>query len=91
MRKKVCRCLCMTPGGVPDASKITRFKQELCEHLSSMFEQLAELTEPICSQMDGELADILVFDTTGTENYVAENNPKFMNRKLLQAKWTLTS
>ena len=74
-------------GRVPDASKITRFKQDFCDHLSGMFERLVELTEPICRQMDEELADMLVFDTTGIENHVAENNPKFMDRKLSQAKW----
>lgn len=36
--------------------------------------------------MDAELADCLVFDTTGIESHVAENNPKFLNGKLSQAK-----
>ena len=36
--------------------------------------------------MDAELADCLIFDTTGIESYVAENNPKFMTSKLRQAK-----
>ena len=28
----------------------------------------------------------MIYDTTGVEPYVAENNPKFMNSKLKQAK-----
>ena len=31
-------------------------------------------------------ADYLIFDTTGIEPYVAENNPKFLNTKLKEAK-----
>jgi hypothetical protein len=55
-------------------------------YLSEIFEQLVELTEPICRKIDAELADELIFDTTGIESHVAENNPKFMSSKLRQAK-----
>lgn len=72
---------------VPDAAKLTRFKQEFQIYLEDMFEKLVELTEPICRKMDAELADCLIFDTTGIESYVAENNPKFFNSKLNQAKY----
>jgi hypothetical protein len=71
---------------VPDAAKLTRFKQDFCGHIRSVFERLVELTEPICREMDTALADLLVFDTTGVESYVTENNPKFMAAKLRQAK-----
>ena len=71
---------------VPDAAKITRFKQEFIVYIEEVFDTLVEQTEPICRQMDKELADCLVFDTTGIESYVAENNPKFLNGKLSQAK-----
>ena len=67
---------------VPDASKLTRFKQDFCGHIRSVFERLVELTEPICREMDQALADMLIFDTTGIESYVAENNPKFPNTKV---------
>jgi len=66
---------------VPDASKLTRFKQTFCDHLRTVFERLVDLTEPICRQMDKALADLLIFDTTGIESYVAENNPKFPRNK----------
>lgn len=71
---------------VPDASKITRFKQDFIGHLEALFARLVDLTEPICREMNKELADCLIFDTTGVESYVKENNPKFMSAKLKQAK-----
>ena len=33
---------------VPDASKFTRFKQDFLMDLQSMFDNLVEVTEPIC-------------------------------------------
>jgi len=71
---------------VPDASKLTRFKQDFCAYIRLVFERLVELTEPICREMDAALADMLIFDTTGIESYVAENNPKYMTLKGKQAK-----
>ena len=71
---------------VPDAAKLTRFKQEFLPYIAELFEGLVELTEPICREMDDELADNLIFDTTGFESYVSENNPQFFNTKLRQAK-----
>ena len=61
---------------VPDASKLTRFKQDFCGYIRQVFERLVELTEPICREMDAALADMLIKDTTGIVAYVAENNPK---------------
>jgi hypothetical protein len=71
---------------VPDAGKLTRFKQEFCDWLRQIFERLVELTEPICREMDAALADMLIEDTTGVESYVTENNPKFAMLKERQAK-----
>lgn len=71
---------------VPDASKITRFKQDFGVYLGELFDRLVDITDPICRAMDAELADCLIFDTTGIESYVTENNPKFMSTKLRQAK-----
>ena len=67
---------------VPDAAKLTRFKQNFCDHIRDVFERLVDLTEPICREMDKALADLLIFDTTGIESYVAENNPKFPNTQV---------
>lgn len=69
---------------VPDASKLTRFKQTFCGHLRDVFERLVDLTEPICREMDKALADLLIFDTTGIESFVAENNPKFPRNKAVK-------
>lgn len=71
---------------VPDASKITRFKQDFCEYIRDVFERLVDMTEPICAEMDKALADMLVYDTTGIKSYVAENNPKFMNKMVSQLR-----
>lgn len=71
---------------VPDAAKLTRFKQDFCEYIRDVFERLVDMTEPICAEMDKALADMLVFDTTGLESYVAENNPKFMGKLAAQSR-----
>jgi hypothetical protein len=71
---------------VPDAGKLTLFKQDFCGWLRRVFERLVEFTEPICREMDAALADMLIKDTTGIESYVTENNPKFVLLKEKQAK-----
>jgi hypothetical protein len=71
---------------VPDASKITLFKQDFVAHIKMMFDRLVDMTEPICHEIDGKKADYLIYDPTGIKVQVAENNPKFLNAKLLQAK-----
>ena len=71
---------------VPDAAKLTRFKQDFLPYITEVFERLVDITEPICRALDAELADSLIFDTTGIESYVTENNPKFFHSKLNQAK-----
>ena len=71
---------------VPDASKITRFRQDFVGYVEKMFENLVEVTEPICREIDAKKADYLIYDSTGIEAYVAENNPKFLNAKLNNAK-----
>ena len=49
---------------VPDAAKLTRFKQDFLPYIMEVFERLVELTEPICREMDAELAGSLIYDTT---------------------------
>lgn len=71
---------------VPDASRLTRFKQDYCEFLVAVFERLVDMTEPICREISEKKADYLIFDTTGIEANVSENNPKFLNTKLKEAK-----
>jgi len=71
---------------VPDASKITRFKQDFVDYIEKVFKNMVEITEPICRELDSKKADYLIYDLTGIEAHVAENNPKFLNAKLMQAK-----
>lgn len=71
---------------VPDASKFTRFKQDFLMDLQSVFHRLVDLTEPICQQLDSEKASMVLFDTSGIEAWVTENNPKYANRIIKQLK-----
>ena len=71
---------------VPDASKITRFKQDFLDDLQSVFDNLVDATEPICQDIDKNLSSMLLFDTSGIEAYVTENNPKYANRIIRQLK-----
>jgi len=71
---------------VPDASKITRFKQDFLEDLQLVFDNLVDVTEPICQAIDPAKADMTIFDSSGIEAFVAENNPKYANRIIKQLK-----
>lgn len=71
---------------VPDASKITRFKQDFLEYLQAVFNQLVDVTEPICQTIDSAKADMTIFDSSGIEAFVTENNPKYANRIIKQLK-----
>ena len=71
---------------VPDASKFTRFKQDFLPDLQSMFDRLVDLTEPIFQRIDKEKSSMLLFDTSGIEALVTENNPKYANRIIKQLK-----
>lgn len=76
---------------VPDASKITRFKQDFIDDLQVFFDSLVDLTEPILQEINVERASMSMFDTTGLEAYVTENNPKYANQKIRQLKaWAKT-
>ena len=71
---------------VPDASKITRFKQDFLDDLQLVFDKLVDLTEPICQAIDSVKADMTIFDSSGIEAFVTENNPKYANRIIKQLK-----
>ena len=51
-----------------------------------MFEHLVDLTEPICQAIDSAKADMTIFDSSGIEAFVTENNPKYANRIIKQLK-----
>lgn len=69
---------------VPDASKITRFKQDFIDDLQLVFDNLVDLTEPVCHAIDSAKADMTIFDSSGIEAFVAENNPKYANPEIKQ-------
>jgi hypothetical protein len=71
---------------VPDASKLTRFKQDFLPDLQSVFERLVDVTEPICQEIDAAKADMTIFDSSGIEAWVTENNPKYADRIIRQVK-----
>ena len=71
---------------VPDASKITRFKQDFLDDLQLVFDNLVDLSEPICQTIDSAKADMTIFDSSGIEAFVTENNPKYANRIIRQLK-----
>jgi len=71
---------------VPDASKITRFKQDFLVDLQSVFERLVDVTEPVCQAIDADKADMTIFDSSGIEAWVRENNPKYADRIIRQLK-----
>lgn len=71
---------------VPDASKITRFKQDFLMDLQSVFDHLVDVTEPICQAIDAAKADMTIFDSSGVEAWVTENNPKYADRIVRQVK-----
>ena len=71
---------------VPDASKIIRFKQDFLDDLLLVFDRLVDVTEPICQAIDSAKADMTIFDSSGIEAFVTENNPKYANRIIKQLK-----
>ena len=73
---------------IPDASKITLFKQDFLDDLQTVFDRLVDLTEPICQAIDSAKADMTIFDSSGIEAFVTENNPKYANRIIKQLNIT---
>lgn len=71
---------------IPNASALTRFRQRFADNLLEMFEQLVELTEPVCREINEKKADYLIYDTTGIALPVCENNPKHLNSILKETK-----
>ena len=51
-----------------------------------MFERLVDLTKLIYQKIDLEKASMILFDTSGIEAWVKENNPKYTNSIIRQLK-----
>ena len=55
-------------------------RQLYIDDLQLVFDSLVDLTEPICQAIDSAKADMTIFDSSGIEAFVTENNPKYANR-----------
>ena len=66
--------------------KITRFKQDFLNDLQLVFHRLVDVTEPICQAINPAKAAMTIFDSSGIEAWVTENNPKYANRIIKQLK-----
>ena len=71
---------------VPDPSQFSRFRANYINNLADLFNRLVDITEPICRKINKKKADYLIYDTSGIELPVFENNPKFLDSKLKEAK-----
>jgi hypothetical protein len=71
---------------VPNASQFSRLKIDFEDDFLVFFNNLVEITEPICKRLSPDLAAILVADTTGIEGYVKENNPKAFDSVMRNAR-----
>ena len=71
---------------IPDADKFTLFRQNFVDYIAMVFENFVDATEPICQALDPKKSGYLIYDTSGSEANVKENNPKFINSKINNAK-----
>ena len=45
------------------------------DDIQLVFDNLVDLTEPICQSIDSAKADMTIFGSSGIEAFVTENNP----------------
>lgn len=62
---------------IPHKSQFSRFKTAFLEDFHDLFNELVDITEDLSEKVNSFLSSILITDTTGSEFYVTENNPKF--------------
>lgn len=55
-------------------------------NLQSVFDNLVDVTEPICQAIDTAKADMAIFDSSGMEAFVRENNPKYAISRLFKPR-----
>lgn len=71
---------------VPNDSQFSRFKTLFHMEIKELFDSLVDWIIPICKEIDNNLAAVLIYDTSGIEPKVKENNPKFINSMIRQFK-----
>lgn len=79
----------------PDESFLSKFKDEFSDEIHSLFDTMVMESIDICTEINNTLPDddknknlntLLVYDTTGVEPVVKENNPKFINSEIKRQK-----
>jgi len=70
----------------PEPSDITTFRERFVGCIELMFYNLVDITEPMCKEINEKKSGYTIYDTSGILANVKENNPKFLNTKLDQAK-----
>ena len=70
----------------PDETKFSAFMTRFSSHIKALFDNIVQHILPICQDINSKRANTLIFDTTGVRANVHENNPKFINGKIKNAK-----
>jgi len=71
---------------VPHPSQISRFKIEFCDEIHLTLDNLVSIVNKELETIDSDINDFLITDTTGFEGYVTENNPKYYETMIRNAK-----
>ena len=66
--------------------KIIRFKQNFLNDLQLVFDNLVDITDPICQAISSVKADMTIFDSSGIEAPATDNNPNYVNTIIKQLK-----
>ena len=66
--------------------KIIRFKQNFLNDLQLVFDNLVDITDPICQAIGSVKADMTIFDSSGIEAPATDNNPNYVNTIIKQLK-----
>jgi hypothetical protein len=82
-------------GQVPNESHFSRFKTQFSEEISLLLDSLSSYATKICAEISDSLPKNhalkdahkkLIYDTSGTEPRVKENNPKFIQSEIRRYK-----
>jgi len=71
---------------VPNPSQISRFRIEFSHEIHLTLDNLVSIVNKELEGIDSDFNDFLITDTTGFEGYVTENNPKYYETMIRNAK-----
>ncbi len=92
---KELREFCGFSAKTPDESFLSKFKDTFADEIHNLFNTMVAESIDICTEINDSLPDndknknlntLLVYDTTGVEPVVKENNPKFINSEIKRQK-----